>query len=80
MRGRLVTWIALAVASVVVAGVVIESAGTWRALGASEISPVGWLAMALGVLFSLALGVGLMALVFFSNRRGYDDQDRNGPE
>ncbi len=80
MRHRLVAWIALAIAVVAVAVVATESAGVWRALGASEISPAGWLAMALGVLFSLGLGVGLMALVFFSNRRGYDDQDRNEPE
>jgi hypothetical protein len=76
---RLVPWLALAIAIVAVAVVAAESAGTWHALGASEISLAGWLAMALGVLFSLALGIGLMALVFFSNRRGYDDQDRNGP-
>jgi hypothetical protein len=80
MRGRLVTWIAAAIAVLVAVVVVSESAGVWRALGASEISLAGWLAMALGVLFSLGLGVGLMALVFFSNRRGYDDQDRNEPE
>jgi hypothetical protein len=61
-------------------GVGSESAGVWRALGTSEISWAGWLAMALGILFSLALGIGLMALVFFSNRHGYDDQDRSGPE
>jgi hypothetical protein len=73
MRRRLVSWIALAAAVVVVLAVGTESAGVWRALGASEISLAGWLAMGLGVLFSLALGIGLMALVFFSNRRGYDD-------
>jgi len=42
------------------------------------ISPVtsqlyGWLAIAGGVLFSLLVGGGLMALVFYSNRHGYDD-------
>jgi hypothetical protein len=30
--------------------------------------------MALGVVLSLALGIGLMALVFYSNRHGYDDE------
>lgn len=80
MRARLIGWIALAIAIVAVAIIAGASAGTWRALGASEISVAGWIAMALGVLFSLALGIGLMALVFFSNRRGYDDQDRNEPE
>ncbi|HEY1798257.1 MAG TPA: hypothetical protein VGG57_19235 [Stellaceae bacterium] len=80
MSPRLIGWIAVAIAAVAVVIIGGESAGTWRALGASEISLAGWVAMGLGVLFSLALGVGLMALVFFSNRRGYDDQDRNEPE
>jgi len=33
----------------------------------------GYIAMALGVVFSLVVGVGLMALVFFSSRAGYDE-------
>ena len=32
----------------------------------------GWVALVLGVLATLALGIGLMALVFISNKRGYD--------
>lgn len=32
-----------------------------------------YLAMAGGVFFSLLIGGGLMALVFYSNRKGYDD-------
>ena len=32
------------------------------------------IALTLGVLFSLALGIGLMFLVFYSNRRGHDDE------
>ncbi len=32
----------------------------------------GWLAMGLGVAATLALGLGLMRLVYLSNRRGYD--------
>ena len=31
------------------------------------------IALALGVLFSLLFGIGLMALVFYSSRAGYDD-------
>ena len=34
----------------------------------------GYLAMGLGILFSLVVGCGLMALLFYSNRHGYDDQ------
>ena len=32
------------------------------------------LALALGILFTCLLGVGLMALIFYSNRSGQDDQ------
>lgn len=64
----------IAVAVVLVIGAVI--AVLWTNLGESEISGAGWLAMALGVTVTLALGVGLMGLVFFSNRRGYDEVGR----
>lgn len=33
-----------------------------------------WIALGLGVFFSFAVGGGLMALVFISARRGYDDR------
>jgi hypothetical protein len=29
--------------------------------------------MALGVIFSMVVGVGLMALIFYSSRKGYDE-------
>jgi hypothetical protein len=38
----------------------------------------GWVALVLGVLATLALGIGLMALVFISNKRGYDDPGGDG--
>ncbi len=36
----------------------------------------GYIALALGAVFSLIVGVGLMALLFFSSRRGYDEPPR----
>jgi hypothetical protein len=45
----------------------------WREMGDVEISGHGLIALALGAVASLIVGAGLMALVFFSNRRGYDD-------
>ena len=33
----------------------------------------GWIALILGAAFSVIVGVGLMALVFYSSRRGYDE-------
>ena len=36
--------------------------------------PVGYAAMTLGIVLSLLVGCGLMALLFYSNRHGYDEQ------
>ncbi len=33
----------------------------------------GWIALGLGTFFSLIIGCGLMALVFYSSRYGYDE-------
>jgi hypothetical protein len=41
---------------------------------ASAMSVHGWIALGLGTFLSLALGGGLMALVFHSARKGYDDR------
>ena len=40
-----------------------------------------YIAMGLGIFFSLVVGCGLMALVFYSSRHGYDDAaSRERPE
>lgn len=41
---------------------------------ASAMSIHGWIALGLGTFLSLAVGGGLMALVFYSARKGYDDR------
>ena len=46
----------------------------WMDLWEVEISWHGWVALSLGVLMTFLVGAGLMALVFFSHRRGYDDR------
>jgi hypothetical protein len=48
----------------------------WSAVGGSHISLLGWVALGGGALATLGLGGGLMALAFYSARRGYDDIDR----
>jgi Na+-driven multidrug efflux pump len=45
----------------------------WLGVGEVEISGHGILALVLGVLLSLGLGMGLMFLVFYSSRHGHDD-------
>jgi hypothetical protein len=39
----------------------------------ADVSTSGYVAMTLGVVVSLAVGFGLMALVFYSSRKGYDE-------
>lgn len=39
----------------------------------TDVPTSGYVAMALGVIFSVVVGVGLMALVFYSSRKGYDE-------
>jgi dipeptide/tripeptide permease len=67
------TWIAVAVALAAVIAVAVVIAGVWTTLGDSGMSAAGWIAMGLGILATLGLGAALMALVFISNRRGYDE-------
>lgn len=67
------SWAVIAATVIAVIAVIAIVVALWRAVGDVEISTAGWLAMVLGALLALALGGGLMALVFISNRRGYDD-------
>ena len=48
----------------------------WTALSGPPMPATGYIAMMLGVVFSLVVGCGLMALLFYSNRYGYDEPHR----
>ena len=82
---RLLIAVAAIIATVI--GVAVLAVWEWDASGPAEVSWQGWLAMGLGTVATAALGGGLMALVFYSSRQGYDDaagtfdplpQDRDG--
>jgi hypothetical protein len=45
----------------------------WSSAAGTAVPLAGYAAMAIGIVFSLLLGVGLMALVFYSSRAGYDE-------
>ena len=45
----------------------------WSSMPGVEMGVAGNTAMILGVVLTLAVGGGLMALLFLSNRRGFDD-------
>lgn len=50
----------------------------WSSDAGPPLPTSGYVAMALGVLFSLVVGIGLMALVFYSHRHGYDERSQGG--
>jgi uncharacterized membrane protein len=75
-----VTWSTVGIISMLGALFVILAAAAWFASRAwTEVSgppmpAAGYAAMILGIVFSLVVGCGLMALLFYSSRHGYDDQ------
>jgi len=50
------------------------SASAWITLEGPAMSTEGYVALGFGILFSIVVGCGLMALMFYSSRHGYDDQ------
>jgi cation transporter-like permease len=50
------------------------AASSFTAVSGPPMPPVGYAAMILGVVLSLVVGCGLMALLFYSSRHGYDEQ------
>jgi hypothetical protein len=71
-RNTLGAWAIVAVLSAfLVAAVTIGYLG-WISTD-TDVPTSGYVAMALGVIFSLVVGVGLMALIFYSSRKGYDE-------
>jgi hypothetical protein len=67
----------------VAALITLLAAVTWMVVasmrhfaGGEPMPASGVTAMWLGIIFSLIVGVGLMTLVFYSNRKGYDEPAR----
>lgn len=66
--------IGLLVASLLSLSVIAVAVYAWISLGDVTMSLAGYLSLVLGGLATFALGMGLMALVFYSNRQGFDDR------
>jgi hypothetical protein len=58
------------------AAVIVVAVLGWSSAEGTDVPSSGYTAMAIGVLFSLVCGVGLMALVFYSSRAGFDEPPR----
>ena len=70
--GGLARWLVIAgLCAMLVAASVLGYLG-WTSTDTS-VPASGYVALVLGVVFSLVVGVGLMALVFYSSRKGYDE-------
>jgi hypothetical protein len=52
---------------------VVWATTVWTATSDVPMSKHGWIALGLGTFFSLLIGCGLMALMFFSSRSGHDE-------
>jgi hypothetical protein len=65
-------WIAIAVLAAFLGWAIWYAVRTWGALAGVGISTAGWVMLALGVIVTLIVGGGLMALLFYSSRKNYD--------
>ena len=65
-------WLALVVLVGFLAVSIWYAAYGWGAIGATHMNTFGWVAVVLGSLITVAVGGGLMALMFYSSRNDYD--------
>lgn len=70
------TLLLLAVLGGLVAATVWVAVDVWTSMD-TQMGWHGWLALTLGVVFTAALGAGLMWLVFHSSTSGHDDFDEH---
>lgn len=69
-------WLVVAVLLTLFAGTVFVSYLGWTSAAGADVPASGYIALVIGVICSLAVGFGLMALVFYSSRAGYDEPAR----
>ena len=65
-------WIALAVLVGFLFVSLWYAVKVWSSMAGVQMSGWGWLFLVLGIVVTIGLGAGLMALVFYSSRHDYD--------
>jgi len=79
--GRLGTIVLVVVLLGLLIAAILFAVRSFTSLEGPPMPEVGYVAMTIGVVFSLLVGITLMALLFYSSRHGYDEQqpiDRDG--
>jgi hypothetical protein len=64
-------WLVLVVLMALLAAAVVYAVQIWTSMDV-EMSAWGWVFLVLGIVVSIGLGAGLMALVFYSSKHDYD--------
>jgi hypothetical protein len=67
------SWTVLVVLLLLLAGTFAIIYFGWTLANGTDVPASGYIAMVFGVLVSLGVGFGLMALIFYSSRKGYDE-------
>jgi hypothetical protein len=65
-------WFAIVVLLGFLIAAIVYAVQAWNAMGDVQVSTAGWIFMGLGVVVTIVVGGGLMALVFYSSRHNYD--------
>ena len=66
-------FVLLAALAAILIMTIVWATYVWTSSDDVPMSQHGWIALGLGTLFSLVIGCGLMALMFFSSRSGHDE-------
>jgi hypothetical protein len=65
-------WIAIGALAGLLIWSIWYAVHVWNALGSVDIGVTGWIFIVVGIVLTVGLGAGLMALVFYSSRHGMD--------
>jgi hypothetical protein len=79
-KHKLAAWSPIAVLLVILAAALVFAYRGLTFDSEFHMPGVGYVALGFGMFFSLIVGIGLMALVFYSSRAGYDDAAQSEPE
>ncbi|MFK4651071.1 flagellar basal body-associated protein FliL [Bradyrhizobium japonicum] len=67
------SWVVIIVLLLFLLAAAVPIYRSWRLGNGAGLPLSAYIAMALGIVFSLGVGFGLMALLFYSSRKGYDE-------